>query len=162
MTTLQTMRIPRGLWADLEETVIHQDRQFLTEVARSLGLPVAEVLKKCLVPEKVACLVGEPTEERCPWWYRSADGMWRPCGRLRLTPDGPCQTHQHAKAGPLTCLAPDLADLPTLHPVSYEGLIYWVSDDPDAYTYREDGTISALEFKYIEHRGSRILVCKSA
>ena len=37
---LVTFRIPRGLWRDLEETVIQQDRQFLSEVARQLGLPV--------------------------------------------------------------------------------------------------------------------------
>ena len=160
MTSLQTLRIPRGLWADLEETIIHQDRQFLTEVARTLGLPVAEVLKKCLIPEKVACLIGEPTEERCPWWQRSTDGMWRPCGRLRLTPQEPCQLHQHGTAD--SCLASDLSDLPKLQPVSYEGVIYWISDDPDVYTYREDGTISTLEFKFIEHRGSRICVRRPA
>jgi len=161
MTSLQTMRIPRGLWTDLEETVIHQDRQFLTEVARTLGLPVAEVLKKCLIPEKVACLVGEPTEDKCPWWQRSTEGMWRSCGRLRLTPATPCQLHHHAKADAQTRLASDLSDLPKLTPVTYEGVIFWCPDDPDAHTYREDGTISSLEFKYIEHRGIRIL-CKTA
>lgn len=153
--------MPRGLWADLEETVILQDRQFLTEVARALGLPVNEVLKKCLAPQATTCLVGEPTEDRCPWHQRSTDGMWRPCGRLRLTPETPCQLHQHAKT--TTRLAADLADLPTLQPVSYKDLVYWVPEDPDVHTYREDGSIEhVLEFKYIEHRGQRILVCKTA
>jgi len=90
-------------------------------------------------------------------WQRSAAGMWRPCGRLRLAADQPCQLHQHSHDS--MRLAADLADLPTLHPVSYNGEIYWVPDDPEANTYREDGTIEpTLEFKYIEHRGQRILV----
>jgi len=163
MTNLQTLRIPRGLWADLEESVIHQDRQFLTEVARALGLPVGEVLKKCLAPQATVCLIGTCDElTQCPWWQRSTDGMWRACGRLRLTPDSPCQLHKHAKAGPLTRLAADLVDLPILQPVNHDGIIYWMSDDPEANTYREDGTISTLEFKYIEHRGQRTLVAKPA
>jgi len=166
MTTLQTLRLPRGLWADLEETIIMQDRQFLSEVARSLGLPVADVLKKCLGtgnPQAVAVLLGASTEDDgcCPWWMRSAGGMWAPCTRLRLTPSTPCQLHQHTKVGPTACLGSDarLTTLPTLQPIRYKNEIYWVSDDPDAYIYREDGSIeSSVEFKFIDHRDQRICV----
>ena len=42
---IRLLRIPHGLWKDLEDTVIQQDRQFLTEVARNLGLPVKETEK---------------------------------------------------------------------------------------------------------------------
>lgn len=164
MTTLQTLRLPRGLWADLEDTVIQQDRQFLTDVARSLGLPVPEVLRKCLgtgAPQAV--LIGSPNDEAgsCPWWSRTDDGCWRPCGRLRLSPLSPCQLHTHAAKGPALCLGSDryLTTLPTLNPILYEGELFWVSGDPDIPVYREDGTIEPdREFKFIDHQGQRICV----
>lgn len=163
-STLQTLRVPKGLWADLEETVIQQDRQFLTEVARSLGLPVAEVLKKCLgtgATQTIAVLIGSPTEEfgACPWWTRSEDGLWKPCLRSRLTPTTACQFHLHAATGPSSCLGSDalLDTLPTVKPMRFAQRIYWVSDGPDTCVYREDGMIeSELVFKYIQHRGQRI------
>ena len=162
MTTLQTMRIPRGLWADLEETVIQQDRQFLTEVARNLGLPIQEVLRKCLgsgAPQQVQVIVGEELSDLCPWWLRSEGGCWRACGRLRASPSAPCSHHTHAQTGPALCLSSDsrLASLPTLTPVSYEGEIYWIGDG--THTYREDGSIEpTLEFKFIDHRDQRICI----
>jgi len=155
MTT--TLRIPRGLWADLEETIIQQDRQFLTEVARSLGLPVQEVLRKILgtgAPQPVAVLSGTVDTDLCPWWTRSAHGLWRPCCRLRLNPTSACQEHmrnQHAAS-----LESDLSALPTLQPVNYDGNIYWINEDT---VYREDGTIEpSRKFKFIDHRGQRICV----
>jgi len=163
MTTLHTLRMPRGLWADLEESVIQQDRQFLTEVARTLGLSVPDVLKKCLgtgAPQTV-CLIGDPSEDLgcCPWWNRSIDGMWSPCIRRRLTQSSPCQLH--TKASPSSRLSSHLAALPRLQPVNYKGENYWVSDDHD--TYREDGSFEpTLEFRFIEHRGHRICVAKPA
>ena len=165
-TTLQTFRVPKGLWLDLEETVIQQDRQFLTEVARQLGLPVADVLKKCLgtgAPHSIAVLVGSPTEEfgACPWWTRSEDGLWRPCMRSRLTPVTTCQIHLHATTDSSSCLDSDarIAALPTVKPIRFEQRLYWVSDDPNTYIYREDGTVEpTMRFKYIQHRGQRLCV----
>lgn len=166
-TTLQTLRMPKGLWADLEATVIQQDRAFLTEVARSLGLPVTEVLRKCLgtgAPHPVAVLIGSPAEDAacCPWWTRSDQGCWKPCSRRRLTPTTACQLHLHAKSGSTTALGSDprLAALPMLSPVQYNGELYWISKD---VTYREDGTIEpTIQFKFIDHRGQRICVVAQA
>ncbi len=173
MTTtlsLQTLRVPKGLWADLEETVIQQDRAFLSEVARSLGLPVAEVLRKVLgtgAPQPIAVLIGSPSEDPacCPWWIKSAAGCWAPCTRQRLNPTSACQIHLHAITGPTLGIRSDprFVTLPTLSPVRYNGNIYWVSEDADTHVYREDGSIeSDIAFKFIEHRGQRICVVVQA
>ena len=154
MTTLQTLRIPRGLWTDIEETVIQQDRQFLTEVARSLGLPVPEVLRRCLgTGAPHAILTGSADTEICPWWNLSVDGLWQPCGRLRLTPTSPCQLHQIPGSA---ALGSSLSHLPTLQPVKYNGEIYWIGDD---VVYRENGRVeSDIQFKFIDHQGQRICI----
>jgi hypothetical protein len=118
MTTYETLRIPRGLWADLEETVIQQDRQFLSEIARALGLPVQEVLRRCLgssgTPQQVPVLWTNPEELAsgveplsCPWWERHGDGLWRPCPRVRLSASLPCHIHERSMPCPLTRLASD-------------------------------------------------------
>ena len=156
------MRIPRGLWKDLEESVIQQDRQFLTEVARSLGLPVGEVLRKVLgtgAPQLVQVLTATEDADHCPWWDRIGEGLWRPCSRQRMSATQPCQIH--ATAGPTSGrrLGVDahVVNLPSLTPVSYEGVIYWVSDDPDACVFREDGMIvHDIEFKRFTHGNKKI------
>ena len=160
MITLQTLRIPRGLWTDLEDSVIQQDRRFLTEVARAFGLPVQEVLRKCLgtgANQPVQALIGEETECRCPWWSRSDDGMWQPCSRLRLTSTTPCQLHTGATTGDSLRLRSDpyMATLPELSPVLYEDEVYWVSGNT---AYREDGSASAHQFRFVWFKGERICV----
>jgi hypothetical protein len=148
--TLQTLRLPRGLWADIEETVIHQDRQFLTEVARSLGLPVADVLRKCLgtgADQKVT-IVGEDPGA-CPWWTET-NGLWRSCTRLRLTPTTACQHHRN----PVGCRLGSDLDLPDAVPLLFEGEIYYVGET----VWREDGEIVPLRFKRIGHLGRRLWV----
>jgi hypothetical protein len=139
--------------ADLETTVIMQDRQFLTEVARHLGLPVNEVLKRCLgtgVPQ--IAVVGSLTDsEVCPWWDKHGEGLWKPCVRQRLSPTSPCQVHAHTTNGRLgsTLL------LPEAMPYRYEGEIYWVHDN---LVFREDGSFASITFKFVKHRGQRICV----
>ena len=161
------MRIPRGLWADLEQTIIHQDRQFLTDVARSLGLPVAEVLRKCLgtgAPQKVAVLSGSPTDDPgvCPWWARSEHGLWRPCARRRLSPTLACEAHLHTKTDTHHCLGSDesLTTLTTLQCVRYNKELYWFfADASSPRVYREDGSIATgISFKFTNFRGRRICI----
>jgi hypothetical protein len=155
-TSQQTisLRVPRGLWQDLEETVIQQDRQFLTEVARSLGLPVAEVLRKCLgtggATQSIPVLWSEygQTEapEACPWWDCHGDGLWRRCPRLRLSASLPCALHE--RWSPSTSTAridtdPFLRTLPVRTPVSWKGTLYWVDPTATDPPLREDGTVDA-------------------
>lgn len=152
LQTLQTLRLPRGLWANLEETVIQQDRQFVSEVARSLGLPVQEVLRKCLgsgAPQAVPVSLA-PAEHQCPWWVRSHEGCWRRCARQRISPTIACQQHIHARKNLLLCLDNDpyLSHLSPLQPVRFQDAIYWVGQD--THVYREDGSIvSDLSFRRI-------------
>jgi hypothetical protein len=155
-----TLRIPRGLWKDLEETVIQQDRQFLTEVARSLGLPVKDTLRLCLgtgAPQVIPVLWGSTKEEeQCPWWELYGEGLWRPCPRLRLTSTHPCQKHAAAAAVATSRLSTDpfIQALPLYHPVRHDGVIYWINRAEPAVAYTEDG-LQTEGFRYIKHRGKR-------
>lgn len=162
LCTFQTLRLPRGLWRDLEETVIQQDRQFLTFMARELGLPVQDVLRRCLgtgAPQAVPVLwmphgATEEAEDDadeetaaaaavCPWWERHGDGLWRRCPRLRLSATLPCQIHERCTPCPLARLDsdPHLADIPVYKPIRHKGCLYWYDPmDSTAPVYGEDGS----------------------
>jgi hypothetical protein len=151
------LRMPKGLWADLEETIIQQDRQFLSEVARSLGLPVAEVLKRCLGSGAPQAVLLGSSEDTCPWWSRSAEGLWQPCRRLRLNPTAPCSVHTSTKPSPHCCLGSDdrLSTIQEANPLLWDGTVYWSTPEG---TFREDGVRVDLTFKRIQHQGSYMWV----
>jgi hypothetical protein len=155
--TIQTLRIPRGLWADLEETTIQQDRQFLISVARELHLPVADVLRRCLgmgTMHGVPTLWGAPTEELCPWWDCHGDGLWRRCPRLRLSPTLPCQMHERCVPCPMARLDSDpfIRALPVSVAVRWDDTLYWV--DPDGNARTEDGALCEhLRFRRVRFQG---------
>lgn len=163
--TLQSLRVPKGLWTDLETTVIQQDRAFLTEVARDLGLPIAEVLRRCLgtgAPQQIAVLSGSPTEDPgcCPWWTRSDDGCWMPCKRLRLTPTAGCQIHTKTNEQNRLGSDPHLASLPVLQPFRYEGQLFWFLQGLPVF--REDGSREPTHrFTFVNFRGQRMCTIRS-
>jgi hypothetical protein len=142
-----TLRIPRGLWADLEETVIQQDRQFLSEVARSLGLPVQEVLRRCLGTGATTSIPtlwtdgSEPTA--CPWWECHGDGLWRRCPRQRLTAKMPCPIHERSTPCPLARpdTDPVIRALRRVEPVLWNDELFWVDPTGAEPAFREDGTV---------------------
>ena len=155
-----TLRIPRGLWKDLEETVIQQDRQFLSEVARSLGLPVAEVLRKCLgssgTPQPVlwTSSAEEDEETQCPAWTLHGY-LWKPCTRFRLSPTKCC--HLHEPIPPTARLASEIKDLPVRTPVRHEDTLYWMGS-PGAPLLHEDGSsVTTGTLRYVDFRGTRLL-----
>lgn len=170
LVVTQTLRLPRGLWQDLEETVIQQDRAFLGEVARSLGLPVQEVLRRCLgtgAQQTVPVLWAPATATRldvCPWWECHGEGMWRRCPRLRLSPTLPCNIHERCTPCPLARLDSDpvIRELPWVQPVTWNNSVYWIDPtDPDAAARREDGTVETdFQFRFIEFKGRRTLVAR--
>jgi hypothetical protein len=153
-----TLRIPRGLWKDLEDTVIQQDRQFLTEVARTLGLPVAEVLRKCLgsgAPQPVlwTSSAEEDKETQCPVWTLHGF-LWKPCARIRLSPTKCCPLHEPIP--PTARLASEIKDLPIRTPVRYEGTLYWFHKGSPLL--HEDGSIVATgTLRAVDFRGSLLL-----
>jgi hypothetical protein len=156
--THKMFKMPKGLWTDFEETIIQQDRQFLTEVARNLGLPVPEVLRRCLgIGSPQAILVGEDETDACPWWIRQGYGLWRPCSRQRLTATTPCHFHTRSTPNHEQCIGTDprLAAITEAKPMNWNGEIYWVTDTD---TYHEDGRLSSVKFKQIDHRGSPLYV----
>lgn len=117
-------------------------------VARELGIPVAEALKKVLgkgAPQQVAVLMAADTLENCPWHDRLGDGLWMPCARQRLSETRPCQFHERPHF--LSSLT-EAATLKKVHPYRYEGRIYWtIKGDADADIFCEDGTLEK-EFRF--------------
>ena len=158
-TATLSLRIPRGLWHDLEDSVYQQDRQFLTEVARSLGLPPADVIRRCIgtmgESKVVPLLWAPPTSTApatCPYWECHGDGLWRRCPRIRLSDTLPCAQHERTTAGtPHTKHATDaeLAAMPWRTPVRYEGDLYWVDPTGIAPPYNEQGFVVDCQFKRI-------------
>jgi hypothetical protein len=172
-----SLRLPRGLLQDLEETVIHQDRQFLTEVARSLGLPVQEVLRKCLGTgsiQKISTLWAFADEDggaeiqKCPWWDCYGDGLWKPCIRHRLAPALPCYKHEQCTTNTsFARLASDpyIQTLRHVRPVLLNETLYWTSleENTHHFPFREDGSIDRSGvFHYIMFKNRRILVWNTA
>ena len=162
MATQQTLRMPRGLWEDLEETIISMDRAFVTYVAKDLALPVKEAIQKCVgvagTPQAV--LLAADTLDPCPWYDRRGAGLWIPCHRQRLQPTRPCQFHE--RPGPASSLLTGHT-LGKVFPVSHEGRLYWTADEPGAEVFREDGTLeTGLQFEFYEDEdGERAANCYS-
>jgi hypothetical protein len=164
--TLQMMRVPRYLWSDFEETVIHHDSQFLKEVARSLGLPANEVIRRCLgTGAAAAILTGDIHTDRCAWWDRYGGYLWRPCCRVRLTHSTACAVHMHSKPSHIVCLGSDsrITSLPIAHPYRWCGRLYWQTNTDPVATFREDGQREpSVSFIHVMFRGQRICVSKTA
>lgn len=167
MTTVyETLRLPRSLWENLEEATILWDRQFLTEVARSLGLPPAEVIRKVLgtgapasVPVLWTTTAAGPAPAACPWWECHGDGLWRRCPRVRLSPTLPCCVHERCTPCPLARLDSDpfIKALPVLWPVRRQGTLFWADPNGEAFPFHEDGRLeTGGRFRFSEHRGKRI------
>lgn len=152
----RTLRLPRGLLEDLEESVIQFDRQFLTEVGLSLGLSraaIAPMIRQILgtgAPQNILTLWTPPVTDTdtdtnllfCPWWECHGGNLWRRCPRHRLSPSLPCCIHERAVPCPLTRLGtdPELLALPLLQPIEYDNRIFWVGPDGTP-CYAEDGTV---------------------
>lgn len=154
MTT--TLRIPRGLWNDLEESVIKQDRIFLAEVARALGLPFQEVMRKVgpattVMPTLWVGDASDPT--RCPWYTRRGESVWFPCQRLRLSPTMPCCVHE--RQGPCDSLVNKLEQKPKAFPVVRKGVLYWVTEDGTAYDEAGSEITNGL-FRFMTFREKKI------
>lgn len=165
------LRIPRGMWEDLEATVIQQDRMFLSEVARSLGLPPGEVIRKCLgtgVSTKMVAVWQNPldgtTLDACPWWECHGDGLWRRCPRKRLSPSLPCWNHERCTPCPLTRLHTDpyIQALPKMVPIKFRGALYW-ADPTNRYTTRNEDGSNCIEGSFLftaTRDGMQIVVWK--
>jgi hypothetical protein len=163
MTSL-TLRIPKGSWDDLEQTLIQFDRQFLSEVARTLGLPVTEALRRCLGSGAATPLPvlwtphEEEMEDRCPWW--SATGaLWRPCQRLRLAPTLPCIHHECASSSNRLASDPFILGLPKRWPVRFRDQLLWADPEGLEPALHEDGR-PELEgrFRFTHHQGRRVAI----
>jgi len=153
---MTTLRIPRGLWEDLEESVINQDRQFLIEVARSLGLPIKDVLRKCLIAKPV--LIPYDTDvEVCPWSTLSqSKTLWFPCHRKRLAPTLPCCIHEKNRSNAKLTL--ELADLPRRIPVTRNKILYWIDPAGIEPPLHENGSIAEGRFILTRHRGVQVAI----
>jgi hypothetical protein len=166
MTSL-TLRIPKGSFDDFTETVIQFDRQFLTMVAPTLGLSVAEVLRRCLgtgaatpIPVLWAPHPSEDDEDlpKCPWWTATGS-LWRPCQRLRLAPTLACLHHDSTSKGGRLASDPFIRGLPKRWPVRFRDQLLWADPEGLEPALHEDGR-PELEgrFRFTEHQGRRVAI----
>jgi hypothetical protein len=158
------LRIPKGLWDDLEASVIQQDRQFLTEVAKTLGLPVQDVLKKCLGPTTtnvpVLWMHRSDAGDACPWWTRFGT-LWKPCQRSRLSPTQPCCIHERPTSQHMLQKDERLQSLSSRIPVKRKGILYWVDPDGIAPPLHEDGSVEKDgNFQFVQFKGKQIAIWK--
>ena len=169
MTSL-TLRIPKESFNDLTDTLIQFDRQFLTMVASSLGLPVAEVLRRCLgtgaaTPIPVLWIShpypneeGDEEESKCPWWTATG-ALWRPCQRLRLAPTLPCIHHECISSTSRLGSDPFILGLPKRWPIRFRDQLLWGDPTGIEPALHEDGR-PELEgrFRFTQHQGRRVAI----
>jgi hypothetical protein len=162
-----TLRIPKGSFDDLTDTLIQFDRQFLTELARTLGLPVTETLRRCLgtgaaTPIPVLWIPqphdDDEVEEKCPWWTATG-ALWRPCQRLRLAPTLPCIQHEVTSKEHRLSSDPFILGLPPRWPVRFRDKLLWADPEGLEPALHEDGR-PELEgrFRFTEHQGRRVAI----
>jgi len=132
-------RIPALLWESLQDLCFKQDRQFVQDVSRIIGVPVDDIRKRVLGVRgtKTAVLV-----EEGPYWAKKQccgmvheDVFWKRCGFVSEA-NGFCWTHQDP--APLRYDDPSFATLPTLSPYRLEGAVVWVRKDGTVYTETGD------------------------
>jgi hypothetical protein len=160
-----TLRMPRGLWDDFAATVYQQDRQFLLDVARDLGLPPREVLDRCLGrlgPTSVPCLWtparAEPPDA-CPYWTCCGDSLWRRCPRTRLSDSLPCALHERSTGGTKHQSDPDLQAMPWLIPLRDGENLVWVDPAGVEPPRTEDGRpLADLRYRRILVQGDHVWV----
>lgn len=178
--TYMTMRMPKGLFEDLESTLIESDQRFIQEVCRSLGFSPADTqtaVRRVLgtgTPQAMPVLWTpkslNPAEttaigpEFCPWWDRiGADGLWRRCPRHRLAPNLPCVTHERAVpcAGMRLDSDPFIRALPAMIPVEHDETLYWVGKETGSPCYRDEDGSAPTDgtFRYVTDSasGTRVL-----
>lgn len=126
-------RMPVGLFDHIQTVCARQDQQFITDVARILGLPGAAAHD---MRRKILGTLGTPTlvcTESNPWWtgtqcpimIQSPCGMWTRCGSV-------CESHgkcwQHRKSKKPVYTDPAFAEMESRTPFRYDGELYWVSE----------------------------------
>lgn len=125
-------RMPVGMLDHLQTICARQDQQFITDVARILGLPAAEMRRKILGT------LGTPTlvcTESDPWWMGtqcpimvqcSHTNMWSRCGHMSEA-HGTCWRHRFTKTPVFT--DPQFAEMDKRTPFRLDGELYWVAED---------------------------------
>ena len=126
-------RMPIGLLDHIQTVCARQDQQFITDVARILGLSgvAAHDMRR-----KILGTLGTPTvvcTETNPWWVdtqcpimiQSRCGMWTRCGST-CESTGACWNHRSTKKPVHT--DPVFAEMESRTPFRYDGDMYWVSE----------------------------------
>jgi hypothetical protein len=130
----KVQRMPIGLLDHIQTICARQDQQFISDVARILGLgaPAANDMRR-----KILGTMGTPTlvfTESNPWWVgtqcpimnQSPCGMWMRCG-VMCQASGKCMKHRNSKKRVYT--DPMFAEMESRTPFRHDGELYWVSND---------------------------------
>ena len=131
-----TRRMPIGLLDHIQTICARQDQQFITDVARILGLNAAAAND---MRRKVLGTLGSQTlvfTESNPWWVgtqcpimiQSPCGMWVRCSRTcENRGNGKCFKHRNSKKRVHT--DPVFSEMESRTPFRYEDELYWVGAD---------------------------------
>jgi hypothetical protein len=127
-------RMPVGLLDHIQTICARQDQQFISDVARILGLGAAGAND---MRRKILGTLGTPTllfTESNPWWVgtqcpimiQSPCDMWVRCGNM-CESSGKCLKHRNSKKRVYT--DPIFAEMKTRTPFRHDDELYWVGDD---------------------------------
>ena len=128
-----TRRMPVGLLDHIQTICTRQDQQFITDVARILGMNAAATSD---MRRKILGALGTPTPvftESNPWWVetqcpimiQSPCGMWTRCScPCEAHGNGKCRKHRNSKKRVYT--DPIFAEMESRTPFRHEGELYWV------------------------------------
>ena len=140
ITSQKTRRIPAALLESLQEVCYRQDVQFLREVSKLIGVPVAELKQRILGKN-----TGFPTTmlvEEGPWWegtqciaMEQKGSLWFRCSSYAES-GSQCWMHRRPM---MTYNDPMFTTLPQYTPARIEGRVVWV--DKDGLVYNEFGEI---------------------
>ena len=131
---IENQRIPLGLWDSLQEVCAQNDRRFIKDVARIIGVDASDIRKRVFGVRGIQTTVAV---EDGPWWSaaqcpvmtKQVGCMWQRC-TANCSPSGFCWDHRTFRPSDFLKLHTDsfFQSLDKRHPYMYNDEVVWVSE----------------------------------
>ena len=131
---IENQRIPLGLWDSLQEVCAQNDRRFIKDVARIIGVDASDIRKRVFGVRGIQTTVAV---EDGPWWSaaqcpvmsKQVGSMWQRC-TANCSPCGFCWDHRSFRPSDMLKLHTDsyFQTLDKRHPYMYNDEVVWVSE----------------------------------